>query len=401
MIDELLDSLMMDRLPSKEDLQDELADLCRGAENLEPILHAFKHSHHLRVGVRDILGKEDIVQTHAALSSIAEVLLQQIVGSEYQELTRRLGTPSPISGGQATNNSPMETASDVCEFIVLGMGKLGGCEPNYHSDLDLIFLYEEEGMTQHPDPKKATTHQFFFNQLAVKVLSRLNHLGTYGRLYETDARLRPTGQSGTLVVPLSEFSKYFETGQGQLWERQSLCKARPVYGCPRAAEKVMAVVHRAMFASPWKVGDASEIEAMREKMQATATEQNLKRGAGGTVDIEFCVQMLQLRYGAEHPAVLEPGTLAAIQALEDAAILLAQDANSLRTGYRLLRSVESRLRLMNTTARHDLPDVAGELSKLTYILRRDDVEELRQSLEEKRSVNRSIFRQTVARLAAE
>ena len=400
MIDELLDSLMMERLPSQEELRSELADLCRGAEDLQPILHAFKHSHHLRVGVRDILGKEDVVQTHAALSSIAEVLLQQIIEVEYHELTKRLGTPSPIANKQVTNNLQTESDSSVCQFVVLGLGKLGGCEPNYHSDLDLIFLYEEEGMTQHPDPKNVTTHQFFFNQLAVKVLTRLNHLGTYGRLYETDVRLRPTGQSGTLVVPFSEFVKYFETGQGQLWERQSLCKARPVYGSPRAAAKAMEVVRGVMFSMSWKASDALEIESMRKRMQATATEQNLKRGAGGTVDIEFCVQMLQLKYGAQHPEILKPGTLAALRALEKAQILSTQDADSLRTGYRLLRSVESRLRLMNTTARHDLPSDASELSKLTYILRREDTEELCQSLSESRRIHRRIFQETVEKLSA-
>jgi glutamate-ammonia-ligase adenylyltransferase len=401
MIDELLDSLMMDRLPTKEGLQRELAELCRGAEDLEPILHAFKHSNHLRVGVRDILGKEDIVQTHAALSDIAEVLLRQIVDFEYQELTKRLGTPSRLPIEPTTIEATTAIEPGECEFIVLGMGKLGGAEPNYHSDLDLIFLYEFDGMTLHADSKKATTHQFFFNQLAVKVLTRLNHLGPFGRLYETDARLRPTGQSGMLVVPIGEFNKYFETGQGQLWERQSLCKARAVYGSPRAAEKAMAVVRHAMLGTPWKASDATEIASMRDRMQMNATEQNLKRGVGGTVDVEFCVQMLQLRYGAENPDLFQSGTLASIQALERAQIFSREESEALRTGYHLLRSVESRLRLMNTTARHDLPTTADELTRLAYVLRRDDVDELCNCLAEMRRIHRRIFQETVARLAAE
>ena len=299
----------------------------------------------------------------------------------------------------AENGDPV--GANVCELVVLGMGKLGGSEPIYHSDLDLIFLYEEDGLTTHPDPKSATTHQHFFNQLAVRVLKRLNHTGPYGRLYETDARLRPTGQSGPLVVSIKGFTEYFQSGAGQLWERQSLCKARPIHGSSRAAKRVMTAVHSAMFVDPWQVSHALEVEAMRARMEATATLANLKRGIGGTVDIEFCVQMLQLRYGLEFPEVLQPGTLKAISSLEEAKLLTSEDAESLRSGYRLLRSVESRLRLLNTTARHDLPEKDGELDKLAYILRVDDVGSLQRELASSRRENRRVFQATVARLVAE
>ena len=397
MIDELLDSLMVNRLPSYNSLRTELRELCYGAENVSPMLHAFKHAYHLCVGVRDILGKEDIVQTHATLSVIAEVLLQQIVEIEYHDLVHRYGSPGPLKS--AENGDP--DGANVCELVVLGMGKLGGSEPNYHSDLDLIFLYEEDGLTTHPDPKSATTHQHFFNQLAVRVLKRLNHTGPYGRLYETDARLRPTGQSGPLVVSIKGFTEYFQSGAGQLWERQSLCKARPIHGSSRAAKRVMTAVHSAMFVDPWQVSHALEVEAMRARMEATATLANLKRGIGGTVDIEFCVQMLQLRYGLEFPEVLQPGTLKAISSLEEAKLLTSEDAESLRSGYRLLRSVESRLRLLNTTARHDLPEKDGELDKLAYILRVDDVGSLQRELASSRRENQRVFQATVARLVAE
>jgi len=392
MVDELLDSLLLDRLPSFAWLQQTLTELCRGAEDVEPILHAFKNAQHLRVGVRDILGKEDVVRTHAALSDVAEVLLTQAIDLEYRELAQRHGIPQCDSNGGERR---------PCEFVVLGMGKLGGREPNYHSDLDVIFVYEEDGFTEHRNPQRVTSNQHFFTQLGVKLMMRMNHVGPYGRLYETDARLRPTGRSGTLVVPLSEFQKYFASGQGQLWERQALCKARPISGSPRAAQRAMKVVRQAIFGPPWECQQAEEIVAMRNRLQMTASDANLKRGYGGTVDVEFTVQMLQLRYGEGCPEIMQPGTLTAIDALQANEILPQADAKFLQDSYRLLRSVEARLRLLNTTARHDLPTDPGELAKLAYILRVDDVKGLLKSIAWFRAGNRRIFQAVAARLNRE
>jgi [glutamine synthetase] adenylyltransferase / [glutamine synthetase]-adenylyl-L-tyrosine phosphorylase len=147
MIDELLDSLLLDKLPSFETLERMLEDLLRGAEDAEPILHGFKNSLHLRVGVRDILGKADVRETHRVLSDISEVCLKEIAVSEFHRLAARYGTPM-IQGG------PQD--GQPCELIILAMGKLGGREPNYHSDLDVVFLYEADGATRHPRGTAAT-----------------------------------------------------------------------------------------------------------------------------------------------------------------------------------------------------------------------------------------------------
>jgi len=135
MIDELMDSLVLDKLPTRDTLEDNLRELSRGAEDLDRILHSFKNAQVLRVGVRDILGKEDIVATCAALADIAEVCLRTIVHTEYQTLAAKLGEPMIADGPRAGKPS---------EFIVLAMGKFGGCEINYHSDLDMVFLYEAD-----------------------------------------------------------------------------------------------------------------------------------------------------------------------------------------------------------------------------------------------------------------
>jgi glutamate-ammonia-ligase adenylyltransferase len=167
---------------------------------------------------------------------------------------------------------------------------------------------------------------------------------------------------------LTELSRYFSSGQGQLWERQALCKARPIFGSPEATAAAAATVRHCIIEPAWQPANAEEIHRMRFRLEETASQRNLKRGPGGTVDIEFIVQMLQLKHAAQSDQVLVPGTLDAIAALEQARYLDPQDAAGLAESYRFLRSVESGLRLMNTTARHDLPQDEGELHRLAYLL---------------------------------
>jgi glutamate-ammonia-ligase adenylyltransferase len=206
-----------------------------------------------------------------------------------------------------------------------------------------------------------------------------------------DPRLRPTGKSGALAISRSEFLKYFTTGKGQLWERQALCKARPVYGSKSAQANVMQAVHEAILAFPFRADDAQEVRRMRVRLEETATSLNLKRGRGGTVDIEFIVQMLQLKYAATAPQVLVPGTLAAIDSLVQAGILSTDDAEFLADAYRFLRGIETGLRLMNTAARHDLPQDESELRKLAYLLRYPGPAELLQACNDYRSATRDRF----------
>ena len=217
MVDELMDSLVMNKLPTIDTLRQSLQDRSRGAEDLDPILHSFKNAHHLNAGVRDILGKEDIRNTTAFLSDVAEVCLELITWTQYQNLTQRYGQPWIAAEDRR------------CELVILGMGKLGGREPNYHSDLDVVFVYEADGSTHVTTPNRnstqTTSNQHFFSELVQRIIKQVNRIGPYGRLYELDARLRPTGKSGALAVSLDGFQRYFAEGQGQLWERQALCRA--------------------------------------------------------------------------------------------------------------------------------------------------------------------------------
>lgn len=400
MIDELMDSLLVEKLPDLQTLEKSLAELTRGAEDIEPILHSFKHAQHLRVGVRDILGRDDIRATHAALSDIAEICFQEIVRTERANLDQKLGQPMvgepPKLGtnGEKIDLSWRPDADRIgqpCELIVLALGKLGGREPNYHSDLDLVFLYEAEGCTvaNRRGHHGSTSNNHFFSELGQRIIKKATRFGPSGRLYDVDLRLRPTGRSGSLAMPVEEFVRYFREGEGRLWERQALCKARVIVGSPKASRWAMKAVAEAAFGRPWQAKDAEEIWAMRMRLQKSASPSNLKKGPGGTMDTEFLVQALQLKHGREIPEVQVPGTLAALQALEAVGCLSAEDVVFLSASYRFQRNVEARIRLMDSSGRHDFPVEPKELAKLAYLLGYANSKELTDEVA-------SMFRETRA-----
>lgn len=395
MIDELLDSLLLDRLPQYSELESELTELCRNADDIEPILLSFRNFNHLRVGVRDILGKESIVNTHATLSDIAEVCLRQVIQHEYRRLILRYGVPMLESG---------ERGGEICDFTIIALGKLGGREPNYHSDLDILFLFEGDGHTQNAQPGtrfEPTTNRHFYNQLSQKVIQTVSKITPWGRLYEIDARLRPTGQSGQLAIAVDDLTSYFVEGQGQLWERQALCKARPIYGGAAIQNAAMATIADIIRSVPWSAQTASEIYEMRLRLQQTATPQNLKRGEGGTLDIEFVIQALQIKLAGSHPGIVRSGTLASLEPLVAAGALEAEQAWLLDEGYRFLRGIESALRLMNTVARHDFPTDPHELRSLEFLLGVHDSVPIAERCQTIRQRNRLILNDIFAQLRTE
>lgn len=362
MIDELMDGLMLNKLPALADLRAVLADLSYGAEDLDPILHSFKNTQQLHVGVRNILGKEDIQTTVGALTNIAEVCLERIAVSEYAKLTAKLGEPTIGEG---------DRAGEPCGWAILGMGKLGGRELSYHSDLDLVFLYEADGPTAQAKRSRraeTTNNQHFFSELGQRIIKVANRLGPYGKLYEVDPRLRPTGKSGALATSFAEFSRYFAEGSGQLWERQALTKARVVVSSLGVGAEAIRLAEEAAYQHSFGPADAAGIRDMRRRLEDTSTPTNLKRGMGGIVDIEFLVQMLQLKHGRKNAKLRTPNTLLALAALAEAKLIDAADYTFLSDSYRLLRTVECRLRLMNTTARDDMPTDEAETAKLARAL---------------------------------
>lgn len=383
MIDELMDSLLVDRLPRRDELESSLFELCRSADDIDRVLHEFKNSMHLRVGVRDVLGKESIVDTHRALSDIAEVSLCRIISDEYAALEKQFGSPVQSS----LDFSPIE-------YAVLALGKLGGQEPNYHSDLSLVLLFDHDGTTQQKKGSRSsgtTTARHFFEQLAQRLMRRTNHVGSHTRLFELDVRFGPLGKSGVLAMQLEQFLAYFHTGQASIAERQSLCKARPIAGSLAFPKLAIKSINELLSQTPFSETDRDSILAFRREMQISAKIQNLKRGEGGTVDVECLVQLLQLTHAHTNPEILVPGTLEAIGMLERAEILVSDDAQQIYKGYFFLREIEAGLRLMNTSARHDLPENPAELNRLAVLLGGNSGQELRDHVNKVRAIHLAIF----------
>jgi glutamate-ammonia-ligase adenylyltransferase len=397
MIDELLDSLVMNQPRRREELSTELAELCRGATDLEPILHSFQDKELLRIGVRDILGKDSIQETTLALSDVAETILVQVADPQAPPLRKRYGTPLLEEGPRA---------QQPCRFVILALGKLGAREMNYHSDVDLMMIYEGDGRTGPPpgaskhERFEQTDNFHYFTELAQRIIKALSHIGPLGRLYQVDMRLRPTGKSGSLVLPLCEFRRYFTTGKdspahpeggAQLWERQALTRARVVYGDGDFAGEVMELVAEAAFALPWRAVQVDEIAAMRERLEMSRPARDLKRGPGGLADVEFLVQMFQLAHGRELPALRVTNTWQALAALRAAGLLEQEEQAALRAAYDFLLRVQSRLRIVHNRTLDAVPESSAEVEKLARRLGFESGGRFLQELNQHRGRTRELY----------
>jgi [glutamine synthetase] adenylyltransferase / [glutamine synthetase]-adenylyl-L-tyrosine phosphorylase len=400
MIDELLDSLVLNQPRTAAELRSELADLCRNAADLEPILHSFQDKEQLRIGVRDILGKDTIQQTTEALSDLAETILIQVATPQWLPLERRFGVPTLADG---------DRAGQVCRFVLLALGKFGGRELNYHSDLDLIFVYDDDGRTAPPptanrfDQFELTDNRHFFTELAQHIIKDLSYHGPLGRLYQVDMRLRPTGRSGTLVIPLPEFRRYFAAdcgqreGCAQLWERQALTRARVVYGDAEFGHDVLTAIADGVYGLVWRPELIDEILCMRSKLEASRKVRDLKRGFGGLVDVEFLVQVYQLKYGRTHPALRTPNTWQALDALRTTGLIAPDQYSLLRSAYDFLLRVQSRLRIVHNRTLDEVPDAPEEIDKLARRLGVGSGPRFLAQLEQHTTQTRALFLQLLER----
>jgi glutamate-ammonia-ligase adenylyltransferase len=259
--------------------------------------------------------------------------------------------------------------------------------------VDVVFLFDQEGTTRHDRRGGETTsNAHFFNELARRVIQVSSQHGPLGRLLELDGNLRATSPHAPLAVSLEDMQQFFASGDAPLSQRQLLCKARAIYGTESACLQSEDIARQAVQSTPWTPESATQIFQQRMDLEQTASVHNIKRGPGGTVDVEVIAQMLQLKYAARSPAVLVQGTLDALQTLRDEGHLEEEDCRVLCQSYDLLRSIESGLRLMNTTARHDLPEDNKGLSQLAYLLGYDDPRQLVEQSRHYRQENRRRFR---------
>lgn len=350
---ELLDALLTPEPAARHgrervsaDLQRALAAAETGSARLDA-LRRVKKAEELRIGLQDILDRGDATETHSALTHLAEACLEAALLMAERDLADRFGTPDPPG------------------FAIVALGKLGGMELSYASDLDLVFVYRGEGTTTGPEP---ISHTEYFSKLADRIIKILTSITQEGAVYRVDTRLRPGGQKGELALPLQAFETHF-VRMAELWERQAYIKARPVAGDPALGGAFLAQTHRFVYESP-KLADLGErIQAMRHRMETergggASKGAHVKLGSGGIVDIEFLVQYLQLRHGRTHPDLRTTGTLKALRVLAGEGLLLPEDAAVLEESYRFLRRVENRLRIVADLSVNTLPAAPGKLEKL-------------------------------------
>jgi len=354
---ELLDSLvradLVQIVRGRGSMAEELAARLAAAPDLEAeldTLRRFRHEEFLRIGVHDIQGELEPHEVAAQLTSLAETCLAAALALARREVLARTGVPpAPPTEGLA----------------VLGMGKLGAEELTYHSDLDLIFVYDAGDAawwTGRPTPHE------FFTRIAQRTISALQTPTREGLAYRIDTRLRPSGNQGSLVCSVEAFEAYHRTS-AQVWERQALIKARVVAGPPALAARLEEIRTRFVYGRGLDADERLEIARMRERIERERAGRrgelgNIKTGRGGLLDIEFLVQALQLCHGPDHPAVRRRDTRGALAALAAAGILSAAEARALRAGYAFLRAVESRLRLERDQSGEALDAEPGTLVPL-------------------------------------
>lgn len=311
------------------------------------ILRRFHKEETLRIALNDIHGNSRLEESTQQLSALADVCLGAAVEMARHELLPRYGLP------WVCDDAGRERQAG---FVIVGMGKLGGMELNYHSDLDIIFIHEGGGETRpvsgyDPERFRSQTNQEYFSRLAQRVISILTLKTAEGSLYEIDTRLRPSGNQGPLVTSLAAYRDYHQTS-AQPWERQALIKARVVCGPLDLAQKVRELNRQIVYGRELPENLSGEIRRLRERMETEIAREgvdhfNIKTGRGGMVDVEFIVQYLQLLHGAAHAELQVHGTLEALTSMHATGLVCDGDFSALLAGYEFLRRLENKLRLVH------------------------------------------------------
>ena len=247
-------------------------------------------------------------------------------------------------------------------WTIIGLGKLGGEELNYSSDIDLMAVFESDGEMDLTAPVKLTHGEFFvrFIERLIEVLSSSTEEGYF---YRVDLRLRPDGKSGALIRSFASTMMYYES-RGELWELQMLVKARHIAGQEAFAHKFLNAISPFVYPRTFFGNPIEEISRIKTRIESDAEEHNIKLRAGGIRDIEFIVQALQLVNGGKTPAVRNTNTLAAIALLQTGSLLTETEAIQLREAYIFFRVLEHRLQMLEYAQTHSLPESKRERRKL-------------------------------------
>jgi [glutamine synthetase] adenylyltransferase / [glutamine synthetase]-adenylyl-L-tyrosine phosphorylase len=359
----------------KRDIQRELVQTLKvieGEQTQLDYLRVVKRREMLQIGVRDLLRLCSVEETLAALSILAETLISLTHSVCASTLRRELGLPK----------------NAFTQFTVLAMGKLGGGELNFSSDVDLIYLYGSE--TRLPS---SISSEDYFRRLSQKITSGLDAFTGEGYMYRVDLRLRPEGESGDIICSLDGFERYYRSRMAT-WERLALLKAWPVAGNRPLAWRFLRMAQPFIYAPPLDARGRQEVRNMKGKIDHKMTlrgqlSRNVKLGTGGIREIELIAQSLQVQHGNAVPQVQGRNTLAVLAALSDHAFVQPEARDALMRGYVFLRDVENKLQMANDAQTHSLPRDEEQLNVVARTLGYSDAEHfLRDYEHHTRNVNR-------------
>lgn len=331
------------QIHSERALREWLSGYSEGVTALDR-LRQYKRREYLEIFYLDLAGLAGFDEVVKRLSWLAQSILSRVLEYCWSALVQTKVPPEPL----------------VCPegFAVVALGKLGGFELNYSSDIDLVFFRRPS--TQEGDLQ-------FFTQLGESLVRSLSQPGADGFLYRVDMRLRPHGETGPLVPSITNLVGYYESW-AEAWERQALVKARAIAGDQELGRRFDDFVAQFTYARQMDDSSLEEIKRVKyrsEKEYALHGDRiHLKQGPGGIRDIEFYVQYLQLIGGSNHPQLRTGSTLKALSRLAEAKLLLEGEESQLALGYRFLRIVEHRLQLRALTPNSILPQDNEELDLL-------------------------------------
>lgn len=351
------------------------------SQTLEPFMRAvreFRMREMLRIMLRDVLKKADLVVTMHELSFLADVIITHAYDVIRRSLAETYGTP------------------DNDAFTVIALGKLGGEELNFSSDVDLIFVYgteagettgilTEQGITKN----RITNHEYYCK--TGETMNRFLSLNTEtGFAYRVDLRLRPEGQRGDIALALRGYEMYYESW-GRAWERAMLLRARPVAGDMALGREFMETIRPFVYRKYLDFSSIEEIKGLKTRIDAAFKKGDIKRGYGGIREIEFFAQALQLIYAGREPLLRERSTLKVLHLLLQKGLIGQEDYSVLSDNYRFLRTLEHRIQQVNDIQTHTLPSAEQELNALARKMGFSGRVEFTEALDQRRTGVRAIY----------
>jgi glutamate-ammonia-ligase adenylyltransferase len=370
MLSRLVDRGELRRSLSKEEFRSEFARLRMRRIGAAPslLMARFRKREYVRILLRDMLRIAELAEITAEVSALADALLEEALAEANAELVRRYGSPkSPGSRGEVR----------AAEFAVVSLGKLGGNELNYSSDVDLMFLYDGG---REPGTARISNREYFI-QLAQNVTEMLSRRTREGQTFRIDLRLRPLGHEGEVAVALPRAVQYYSE-VAEDWELQAMIKARHSAGDSRLTREFVRAIASCVYRPNVNFAAVKTALQTRERIDrrgrdgiAGWTERraiNVKLDRGGIRDIEFLVQCLQRLYGGDESWLRSRGTLFALQKLHDKEHISGKDFHSLTKAYEFLRNLEHHLQLRHGQQSHTLPGDSNEVKVLARCVMRPD-----------------------------